>query len=514
MKKKTKILIAVAAAAVVLVGVMLLLIFWPDEPIDYKFDEGIDMTATVDEAGVHQVSINTDENGEIENNSYGTLIDYAPAQISDIHVENASGTLDITSYTPVNDDGTSEATVYTLVGFEDFDLQTGIPDAVANAAAALDFATVISLDGAKSSECGFDNPTATATVTYTDGTSAVFIIGDAAPQGAGTYVKFGDSDTIYLVTDEAVEAFSYGLNDMISLVINDTPSDPDNLVFSKITLTGENFPQTIVIEPNTNTNNSATNVLTSPTYCYASEYESSQVSGAIRGLYATGVAYVNPSADQLKSAGLSTPYAQLEAVFPDETIKLLASKPDSDNNIHLMEKGGKVIYTIASDSLPWATTSYDKLLSEYLLYPEFSEISQLTVNNGSKTYAFDISTKTTTTTDDDGEETTTTTTTVKYGSKEIDLGYFKTFFQNISMIERTDASTDKPSGSPLLTVTYKYSSDGSTDTVKFYSTDGNRYLATLNDSTVGSVYKTYVNKLINQVETIADNKEVDAFAAG
>lgn len=513
MKKKTKILIIVAAAAVVLAAVMLLLIFLPKGDTEYEIDEGVDMTATVDEAGIHQVKINTNENGEIENNSYGTLIEYVPADIEKIHLENTSGTVDITSYTPVNEDGTTEATVYTVVGFEDFDLQTGAADLIASAVTSLDFSTVISLDGAKSSECGFDSPAATATVTYSDGTKAVFIMGDNAPQSTGTYMKFGTGDTVYLVATDDVSALSTSLTGLISLTINDTPSDPDNLVFSKITLTGSNFPEKIVIEPNTNTNNSATNVLTSPVKCFASESESSNVSGAIRGLYATSVALVNPSDSQLKSVGLSAPYAQLEAVYPDETVTLFASAPDSEGSIYLMEKGGKVVYTISSEKLAWATTSFDKLMSEYVLHPEFEELSQITVNNGSKTYTFDISSKKTTTTDDDGSETTTTTTTVKYGNKEIDTGYFTTFFQNVSMLERTDASTDRASGTPMLTVTYKYASDGSTDTVKFYSSENSRYLATLNDSTVGYVYKTYINKLIDQVATVAENKEVDAFAA-
>ena len=41
-------------------------------------------------------------------------------RISTINVENTSGTLDIKSETPVDDNGKTEKTIYTLVGFEDF----------------------------------------------------------------------------------------------------------------------------------------------------------------------------------------------------------------------------------------------------------------------------------------------------------------------------------------------------------------------------------------------------------
>ena len=86
MKKNVKLLIIIAAAAVVLVGVMLLLIFLPKsgdnaDPMD-SIDPGIDMSTSVDGNGMHQATIKTNDKGEIENNSYGTLIDYVPAKIS------------------------------------------------------------------------------------------------------------------------------------------------------------------------------------------------------------------------------------------------------------------------------------------------------------------------------------------------------------------------------------------------------------------------------------------------
>ena len=84
MKKNVKLLIIIAIAAVVLVGVMLLLIFLPKagddaDPMD-SIDKGIDMSSSVDENGMHQAKINTNDKGEIENNSYGTLLEYVPAK--------------------------------------------------------------------------------------------------------------------------------------------------------------------------------------------------------------------------------------------------------------------------------------------------------------------------------------------------------------------------------------------------------------------------------------------------
>ncbi len=509
-KINKKILIIVAVAAILLVGVMLLLIFLPSGSSGTAtYDEGVDMTTSVDENGVHQAKIITNSKGEIDNNSFGTLLEYYPADISSIHIENRSGSFDVDSYTPVDEDGNSEATEYTLVGFEEFDLKTGAPDDIANDAAQLEFSTVVSLDGSDSSDFGFDDPVATVTVKYTDDTSAVIIVGGNAPQEAGTYVKFGDSDTVYFVEVDAVDSFSYSITDMISLTVNEAASDTDSNQASSITIGGSHVDSDITIVPNGDSNISASYEITSPSKGYASETASSNVEGDIRGLYAESVKMVNPSESQIKDLGLSSPYATVKAVYPDTTVELLASKPDSDGYVYLMVKGGKVVYTIASDKVTWATMTYDEMLNEYLVRPNMISLSGMTVNDGSKSYEFTLSSTTTTTTDDDGEETTSTTTTISYGDDEVELGYFTTYFQNISLITRADGDTESFSGNPVFSVTYNYSSGGS-NTVSFYDTGNSRYLAVLDGKAVGHVYNASIKKLIEQASKVAANEQVDS----
>ena len=511
MKKNTKILAIVIVAAVLLTGLMLLLIFMPNGSEDgtATVDEGISMITTTDEDGVHQAQINTNEKGEIDNNSYGTLIEYVPADIATIHIENTKGTLDVISETPVNEDGTTEATVYKIKGYEDKELQSGVPDSIANDAAQIEFTEVVTLEKDKASEYGFDKPRSTVTVTYTDDTKAVIYVGDNAPQSAGTYVKFGDGDAIYFVTTDAVDSFDYGLTDLMSLTINSS-ADSGNSQASSITISGSNFPNEIQLVPNDGVKSSASYVMKKPVERYANEVESSNVEGAIRGLYAESVKMVNPSSSQLSELGLSKPYAEVKAVYPDITVDVIASKPDGEGKVCLMEKGGDVVYVMASANLPWVTTSYESLVNEYVLYPKMTALSSVSINDGSKTYDFKLSTKETTTTDDGGEESTSTTTTVQYGKDEIDVSYFSTLFQNIALTELADSDEESASGSPVLSVTYTYSTDGSSDKVEFYETGSNRYVAKINGQSVGHAHKSGINKIIKQVSTVASNKQIDS----
>lgn len=508
-KKNKIILIIVAAAVVVLVGVLLLLIFLPQgEGGSATYDEGVKMSTEIDENGVHQVQIATNANGEIDNNSYGTLLKYYPADINKIHVENSKGTFDVISETPVNESGETDATVYTIKGYEDFDLQAGIADEIASAASQLDFSKVISLDGKNSSDYGFDKPTSTITVYFDDDTSAIIIIGDTAPQDAGVYIKFGNSDTVYFVTVDAVSAFSYGLTDMFSLTINDSASDTDNSQAKSITLGGTHLDKEIVIEPNTNSDISASYAMSAPVTGYASETASSNVEGDIRGLYATKVLMVNPSDAQLKELGLDNPYATIKAVYPDTTVELIAAKPDSEGTVNMMAKGGNVVYQIGKDSVTWVEVTFDEMLSEYMLSPSMVSLSKMTVNDGKKDYEFVLSSTTSTKTDDEGNETTSTTTMVKCGGKEIDLDKFSTYFQNITLTTRADGDTENFSGNPVLSVTYNFTS-GSSETVSFYSAGGERYIAVVNGKAVGHVYKSGINRIAGQTSQIAKNEQVD-----
>lgn len=499
MNKKKSLIIGIAVA-VVLAAVMLILIFAPkgggSDDGAATIDEGIDMIATTDENGIHQVQVQTDKDGSIINNSYGTLMEYVPAQIKEIHVENNSGTFDVISNTPEG-----EATVYTIKGFEDFALQAGEPDLIANAAATLSFSKVATVDKDKSGEFGFDKPRSTVTVTYEDGTKSIITVGSDAPQAAGTYIKFGTGDAVFVVDTETISPFDYSLTDLISKSINDSADTTDNSQASSIKLSGTAFDKEIELVPYTDNKISASYKMKAPVERIAGESESSKVEGGIRGLYATSVSMVNPSDKQLSDLGLSKPYAHLTAVYPDTTVDLIASKPDGNGNVTLMENGGNVVYVIAADKVPWTMTSYEKLVSEYVLNPKMTALTGVKVQANSKTYEFSLSSHESTTTDDEGNETTSTVTVVQYGGKEMDLGAFSAFYDTISLIGLADPDTAGAGGNSVLTVEYTYA-DGSSDKVAFTDAGSDLYNATLNGTAAGHCHKADVTRAVKGLEEV------------
>lgn len=521
-KKKTtattKTLIIAICVLVVLAGVLLALLFIPKSEDKTDTSDGFASVSTkLDKNRTWQAVVKI-KDGKIVENGSGELLKLVPADIKTVKLENDKGTTVITSYTPTKktketDPETGKAvekteqTQYTVKGFEDYDLQSGEPDEIASACSKLSFNSVSCADAdGKLADFGFDKPRSVASVTYDDGTKSIIKVGAKAPQNLGTYVMFGSGSAVFLCDTETVNHLLYGINDLVSLTINEAAEDTEKSEFKTVTLSGKSFPKTVVLEPNTDNEINNDYVIASPDKCYADNTEASNISGGIRGLMADKVIAVNPNASRMSELGLANPQAEIKAVYSDETINFIASKPDSKNNCYIMEKDGNIVYQISADKVAWVNSSYEKLLSETVLEVDLKTVKKLKVEN----YSFDITTKTIKTTDDKGEETSTTKTTTQYNSKKIDEGNFETLFSNLTLLKKSDKIAKTPSGNPYLTVTYSYSSGRADDVLKFYK-NGTKYIVTYNGALNGTVSAAYVEKLKDQAKDVSKGNEVKSF---
>lgn len=510
-KNKLNFLLVAIAALVIVIIVALIFLFnsMEDETNTIgEVDEGTPITLSVDDKGEHQATLILNEDGELDNNSYGTLIDYTPSEIKQMDVENESGTYTILSETPVTiDEETGEeltdTTIYTLVGYEDMQLQSGGPDTIANDVAAVDFLSVADISGENAKDFGFDSPRATVKTQYTDGSYSTIIVGSDAPKDLGTYIMFGESKTIYLATVDSVDGLLFSIADLMTLTINDSATSTDNSIFKSLTLSGTAFDKEIEIKPNKDEAIESSYVMVKPQQMFISEVEAASISGAIRGLYADKAVCVNPSDKQLKKYGLATPYATLTAVYPDTTVHLTASKPD-DGKVYIIADSD-IIYETTEEKLPWVKTSLDKLRPDVVISPNFNSLSKIVFTDKSGSHTFNMSTKAV----DDGT-TTYTNIIATYKGEELDSDNYYVFFQNISNIQNSGTATSDPSGKPAITIELSYSTGRATDVVKIYPSDSAKYTATLNGETLCLVNKTYCTKLSDCLQSLIKGETVDS----
>ena len=502
-KKRKPILIVIIALVVVAALVVTLVLV---RHRTYKKSEGLpdaaEIALNVGENGVHEASVTLDENGNILQNGTGSLLTYVPADITEIKVENKDGSFTVASHTPEG-----EATVYTLVGFEDYAMQDGVAGEIASHAASLEFTKIISADGSLS-DYGLDQPRATVNVSFSDGTSALIRVGDnAAGEDTGAYAAFGSSDAVYLVATENVEPFLYSVNGLISLDITDKMEDSENMDFSTLTISGTRYDEPITLEPNTDKAIDASYLVTSPRRMVANATESYDIAGNIRGLYAEEVVCVNPSENQLSSYGLSEPYASVKAIYPDTEITLHASAANDDGLVYLYNPDKNVVYTIQLAAVSWAKTGLDMLTPENPLIVNKAYLSAIDFSAGDTSFKLDVSSSTDTVTDDSGNEQEVTTTTASFDGKELTEQNFSIFFQNLSAI-KNQGNPDGSKGDKVMSVTYSYTTDRSDDTLTVYTSDSTVYILELNGSTFGTASKAYIDSLIEGAQGLIKGENI------
>ena len=494
-------LIAAIAAVAILICVIVVIVNQPITPGADEIlpDKPAELATTVDEKGEHHIEVGTDSEGEIRQNGYGELVSYTPAQIVKIEVENTAGSFVVNAETPEG-----EATVYTVTGFEGYDLQPGMADAVANDAASVTFSSVAAVDG-NLADFGLEKPRATVRVSYTDNTTATILVGSDADGGAGTYATLGGSKDVFLVSSDSVDAFLYSVLDLISAEITPSATSVDDNVFSVIELSGTHYPDPITIVPNDDEAIKSSYRLTSPYEMFADNYEGTDVSGSIRGLYAESVVSVNPSGSQLSSYGLSDPYAQVRAVYPDTQINLACSSPTENGLVNLYNPDKGIVYTIRLDALGWANTDLDLLLPKTVIELNLACVNAIDVTSDSKDYALTVDYNTKSTTNEQGDTEQSVEIKASLDGKRIPTDSFRIFFQNFNAM--TNLGNVSESGTNIVYQWHvSYSSGRADDTIAIYDTGDKACPVALNGILIGSVSKSHVSSLQQDILDLKNNK--------
>ena len=502
MKKTTKTLIIAIVSVVLLVGAALLVYFFvPDKSND-------------DDTPATLLSDNTDTEMEVEDHYH--LVSHIPAEIKTMEVENETGKYTLLSETPKTEttasDGTTsfltDATVYTLVGYEDMELLTGSPDTLANDCASITASRKVN-DGSAKADFGFDTPRATVKIEYTNGDRVTVYVGNDADDNKGTYLMLDGDENVYLVDTESADGFLMGAMDMLSTEIGSAANDDSGNVFSKMIFGGSLFGEDVVLEYSDNAAFSASYVITSPDSTIANEETVTYMVNNVRNLPAEKVIAVSPDDEKVKSYGLDEPYVTVEAEYPDLKVSYKATKPDEDGMFYLLSSG--IIYQMDKNAVPWINYTYDQLIPTSVMSPKYVNVDKVTVEADGKKYEFDIKRDTTVSYNADSDtDVETTVTTVTCGGNNISEEVFNIYFQNLTSAKRSDMIADMPEGKKeLLKVTYNFS-DGKTGTAVYYEGENRKCPVVVNDTLASTAFESYVTKIIADTPLAASNKTVDS----
>lgn len=519
MNKRTKIgFIAGVVALLLVVAVVLLVIFLPsgNNEDDFVAKEFHSLEATVDESGIRTVSVPLKENGEAEDNLSGALVEMLPADLKTVKISNSSGNYEFICST--NADG---ATSYTLVGFEDYDLNGTNTSMIGSTIATLKMAGVADAKGENKADFGLDNPKVTASAEFNDGSKVIMYIGDDGPGGTYTYVALEGCDSVFAVAKADIEPLMLNLNDMFNALIRSDYSTVSDEDFTYITLGGTHLEEEITLKHAEDGSLNSYYVMASHNNKPVNSSVGSEIVGSVKSITAESVAFANPDEKTLKELGLDEPYATVKAEYVFEKdekeqtllVSMLCSEPDEDGKVYLMDEGGKLVYLIGTDAIDWSVATAEDLRSEYAFAPSYSAIKTMTVSNGVDSYTFDVSTVITEGEDENGEETSVSELVVSFGDKELEEGYFRTLFDDIAYIpSRGGAQSSEKSSEVYLEVTYGYSTDRADDTVIYYATDSQKVIPEVNGEVDCYIYKTDIEGIFENAKALSEGKEISSIA--
>lgn len=443
------------------------------------------------------------------------LVSKSSSDVVSMKVTNQKGTYTIVPVTTQNLTTSGSSTTTTNYNVEEltgYPIDTSLTSSVIqngySLTATKEIGTVSSL-----ADYGLTTPQATVLVTFKDGSTYGYKIGNQTATSSASYYMCGDkSDTVYIVSVNSglMEAPAYFLEkNMITVASSSTSSSTTSSSssttydFAKIVLSGSVYPTGVTLEASgTSATGAQTMNITAPAQYTANTDNLSTLEGCLETVTADSVIMANPDAAALEKYGFNDPLAVVEYTVNDESHKLtIGAKDDTTGEYYAMADNLNIIYSVTASSVSGIVTQNLFALRSKMIYlPSITTVKKITVTYGGKTTDMVISrtektdSTSSATTSSDSEPEYDYTVTVDGQELDYDKNFRYTYERMISLSITDDAQTI-PEGSPAVEIRYEYFDNSDTDVIDLYASDTRRYTVAFNGKAFGVVTQSDVDTL-------------------
>lgn len=486
------IILSVILAVAILVGGTIGIVMTID-----KRDDGTTSEPTVSEMKVPLLS---DDVKEID-----------PYTITNVSVTNQSGSYKLYSVKEKDTTSSSSRVVNWYVDGIERDLIDTY--STADIVMSLSDITAFKEITAKSSkDCGLDEPQATAVLTFETGENVEILLGNKSLDGSGSYLKIRDKDKIYLVDSSVTNTF---LSDVYNLANSDpignfpVTSDmgdylgSDGLLgrFEKLTITGKNFPQPVVIEeqPNEQLVDLVGYITTSPTNHVADGIN--EIFTAFKsGINVSGTYSFDKSDASIKKFGLDNPdfVATAEVQGVKHTIKFKeqpTAEDDSKVYYAVISDDSKLIQKVNVESIPFVKQVTKDFYSSWVCLISIDDISAFTVDTPNGTHRFEIT--------DIEDEESDERYSLTHNGESFDTETFQDFYFEVVSLPCNDYTIDNVAHNPEYTFTFDFEADkAGKNVITFVKVSETRYQYYSDGIAMGKVTMTDLSKIIKMLEKV------------
>ena len=361
-------------------------------------------------------------------------------------------------------------------------------------------------------EFGLEDDPGEVTVTG-KGEKESLMIGDEVPgqDSSQWYVLW--KEEVYIVSDSNVEAFQYGVKDLVSKQITpDRDESDDSFRVTLADIQGEGMDE-IQIRHQGSEELAGYQVdsyqLTAPINYPASAAVSEDILPMFFGLKAQEVAVLHPTAEDRAQVGLDQPYRQVEIEYQTKNseknkISILVSNIDGAGNLYV-ENGSDVIYKCRPQDISWLNLTVDTVISHTILIPDVTSLKTLTITQGDgSSYQIQFQNMGT----DNGK--------VLYDGKELDVDSFRNFYYELISVEADEVILenlpDTSEMNKIAEIKFAYMDENKkSDTVTYYSESARKAYAVLDGNERGfRLSETQIDTVLGNLQKLINGEEIKA----
>lgn len=394
--------------------------------------------------------------------------------------------------------------------------------------AGLTAQSTVEEDVADLEKYGLADPSATAEVSFEDGTSVKLLLGIQNPANTSTvYCRLDGSNTVLLVSYYSVSDAYDSVRRFANLALTaeyktDGSNELDYLKIERKDL-DEAIELRYMFDIAEKSENDETGVIStfnthrfvSPVIAEIDTTKGKTVCYGVYGLNMNACEYLEQTEENMKACGLDDPFAQITFKYGGSVNRLLLGneivstvETDSSSAPALTEVTGYYavmdgvpgIYSISKDSAPWYTLNPANIISKRPVSPYIYAAEYVEITTPDGVFKFDI----------DAENK-------KFfcDGKELDGTNFRTFYQQLISSIGEEMYLEQTDAAPYVTVRFRYLNDywetygTEEDVLEFLPSDGRKCVIRLNGTTIFKIREIYVTRLIENIDALLNGGTVN-----
>ena len=442
------------------------------------------------------------EKSDVESGNYQILDEITEDDVESVVVSNASGGYEA----DWNDDSVI------IKDCDNIAIDSSAVKKIQNAVKGITAEKKVTDGKGRLNEFGLENDPVEVTVTGKGGKESL-MIGDEVPgqDSSQWYVLW--KEEVYIVSDSNIEAFQYGVKDLVSKQITpDRDESDDSFRVTLADIQGEGMDE-IQIRHQGSEELAGYQVdsyqLTAPINYPASAAVSEDILPMFFGLKAQEVAVLHPTAEDRAQVGLDQPYRQVEIEYQTKNseknkISILVSNIDGAGNLYV-ENGSDVIYKCRPQDISWLNLTVDTVISHTILIPDVTSLKTLTITQGDgSSYQIQLQNMGT----DNGK--------VLYDGKELDVDSFRNFYYGLISVEADEVILenlpDTSGMNKIAEIKFAYTDESKkSDTVTYYSESARKAYAVLDGNERGfRLSETQLDTVLGNLQKLINGEEIKA----